>query len=106
VQVASGSAQLDPESRAWVEGLRARGAEHARALERLHDLLLRPAYSEAHGRRHLSPEIDGAELDDICRQAADDAVVAVTRKLDGYRGASRFTTWAYAVALVEGWTKL
>ena len=53
-----------------------------------------------------TPEIDGAELDDLCRQAADDAVVAVIGKLDGYRGASRFTTWAYAFAILEVSTKL
>ena len=83
VQIPSGSAQLDPESRAWIEGLRATGAEHARALERLHDLLLRAAYSEAQRRRHLYPEIDGAELDDLCRQAADDAVKESTRMATG-----------------------
>src|SRR5262245_43458865 len=88
--------RLDVESRAWVEGLRATGATGAATLERLHDLLLRAAYSEAHRRRHQYPEIGGAELDVVCREAAADAVVAVTRKLDGYRGASRFTTWAYA----------
>ena len=108
MQIASGSAprQLDLESRAWIEGLNATGAEHAAAIERLHELLLRATFAEARRRQHLYPEIDGAELDDICRQAADDAVVAVIGKLDGYRGASRFTTWAYGFAILEVSVKL
>jgi RNA polymerase sigma-70 factor (ECF subfamily) len=103
---ASMPGQLDLESRAWVDALGATGVEHARALERLHDFLLRAAYTEANRRQHLYPEIGGAELDDLCRQAADDAVVAVMAKLDGYRGASRFTTWAYAFAIFEVSVKL
>ena len=97
---------LDAESRSWVDGLNAAGHEHGRALERLHDLLLRAARAEAHRRGPLYPEIRGTELDDLCRQAADDAVVAVTAKLEGYRGASRFTTWAYSFAIFEISTKL
>ncbi len=98
--------ELDAESRSWLDGLRATGTEHARALERLHDLLLRAAHAEARRRGHFYPQIGGTELDDLCRQAADDAVVAVTAKLDGYRGASRFTTWAYAFAIFEISVKL
>ena len=98
--------ELDLESRTWMDGLRAAGPERDTALERLHDLLLRAAYSEANRRRHLYPEIAGAELDDVCRQAADDAVLAVATKLDGYRGASRFTTWAYGFAVFEVSVKL
>jgi len=98
--------ELDVESRAWIEQLQATDVERARALDRLHDLLLRAARAEAHRRRHRYPEIAGVELDDLCRQAADDAVVAVTAKLDGYRGASRFTTWAYAFAVFEVSVKL
>ncbi len=99
-------AALDAESRSWVDGLGATGREHGRALERLHDLLLRAARAEAHRRSPLYPEIRGTELDDLCRQAADDAVVAVTAKLESYRGASRFTTWAYSFAIFEISTKL
>ena len=50
---ASMPGQLDLESRAWVDALGATGVEHARALERLHDLLLRAAYTEANRRQHL-----------------------------------------------------
>src|SRR4029453_15322668 len=103
---ASMPGQLDLESRAWVDALGATGVEHARALERLHALLLRAPSTEGGPRQHLYPEIGGAELDDLCRQAADDAVFAVTRKLDGYRGGSRFTTWAYAFVIFEISVKL
>src|SRR5262245_56113801 len=101
-----GSEQLDRESRIWLEGLRTSGAGRDAALERLHDLLLRATRAEAARRRHLYPEIAGPELEDLCRQAAGDALVAVIRKLDGYRGASRFTTWAYGFAVFEVSVKL
>jgi RNA polymerase sigma-70 factor (ECF subfamily) len=39
-------------------------------------------------------------------QAAADALVAILRKLDTYRGASRFTTWAYKFALLEAAVKV
>lgn len=43
----------------------------------------------------------GDELQDVAIQSADDALVAVLDKLDGFQGASRFTTWAYKFALLE-----
>src|SRR5439155_793825 len=84
--------ELDAESRAWVDGLRATGTEHARALERLHDLLLRAAHAESRRRSHLYPQIRGTELDDLCRQAADDAlndaeIDVVAGQLQSTRGA-------------------
>lgn len=96
---------LDAESSAWLRGLRALGDEREGALERLHDLLLRAARREAQRRRDLVP-VGGVELDDICQQAADDALVAVMGKLDAYRGASRFTTWAYKFVLLDVSVKL
>jgi RNA polymerase sigma-70 factor, ECF subfamily len=50
--------------------------------------------------------VRGEELDDIAMQAANDALVAVLAKLDDFRGASRFTTWAYKFALLEAGVRL
>lgn len=85
--------RLDPDSQAWMDGLRCSGAERGQALTRLHDLLLRVARSEA-ARRSGSPRPVGLELDDLARRAAADAFRVITAELRGFRGESRFTTWA------------
>jgi RNA polymerase sigma-70 factor, ECF subfamily len=90
-----------PVERNWVGALKAEGAERHDALADLHDLLLRAARFEIGRRRGALARVRGEELDDLAVQAADDALVAVLAKLDTYRGASRFTTWAYKFALLE-----
>src|SRR5262249_19282013 len=57
-------------------------------------------------RRPTLPHLRGDDLDDIANQAADDALVSVLRRLDDFRGESRFTTWAYKFALLEAAVKL
>jgi RNA polymerase sigma-70 factor, ECF subfamily len=94
------------DSRAWLDALRAPGAERDEAIARLHELLLRAARFEVSRRRAALAHVRGEELDDIALQAADDALVAVLAKLDDYRGASRFTTWAYKFALLEAGVRL
>ena len=97
-------AQAD--SRAWLSALRSQGAERDEAVARLHELLLRAARFEASRRHSALSHVRGEELDDLALQAADDALVAVLAKLDDYRGASRFTTWAYKFALLEAGVRL
>ena len=97
---------MDYESEAWLAALRASGSEREAATARLHDLLLRAARFEASRRRDSLARVGAAELDDLAHQAADDALVAVLRKLDTFRGDSRFTTWAYKFALLEAGVKL
>ena len=80
----------------WVEDLT---AQRPGAVERLHALLLDAARFEV--RRRAAGHIVRDDLEDIAVQAADDALMAVLRKLDTFRGASRFTTWAYKFALLE-----
>ncbi len=97
---------LDPESREWLRGLRADGAERDEAVARLHALLVRAARFEVGRRKHTLPHLRGNELDDIAVVAADDALMSVLRRLDDFRGASRFTTWVYKFALLEAAVKL
>ena len=97
------SAPHDPESAQWLRELRGPGREAA--YERLHHMLLRVARGELR-RRGPRAGIDGPELDDLAHQAAADALVAVRRKLPGFRGESRFTTWAYKFVVFEVSTKL
>ena len=96
----------DPESRAWLERLRSSGAERQAAEADLHGLLLRAARYEIGRRRGALAHVRGEDLDDLAQQAADDAAVAVLSKLDDFRGASRFTTWAYKFALLEAGVRL
>jgi RNA polymerase sigma-70 factor (ECF subfamily) len=94
------------EADAWIASLRSDGAERDEAIARLHELLLRAARFELSRRRAALSYVRGEELEDIAMQAANDALVAVLAKLDDYRGASRFTTWAYKFALLEAGVKL
>jgi RNA polymerase sigma-70 factor, ECF subfamily len=85
----------------WLAPLRSSGEEHELAVVRLHALLLRAARFEAARRRPGLAGIGARELDDLTLQAADDALVAVLARLDTFRGASRFTTWAYKFAIYQ-----
>jgi RNA polymerase sigma-70 factor, ECF subfamily len=97
---------LDPESREWLRCLHADGAVKDDAVARLHALLLRAARFEVARRRPTLPHLRGNELDDIATEAADDALMSVLKRLDDFRGASRFTTWVYKFALLEAAVKL
>jgi RNA polymerase sigma-70 factor (ECF subfamily) len=96
---------LDPDSAIWVRALCGTDAEKETAQVRLHELLLRIAHKEVRRRSgHL--EIGGPELDDVAHQAAGDALVAITAKVEQFRGESRFTTWAYKFVILEVSTKI
>jgi RNA polymerase sigma-70 factor, ECF subfamily len=99
---------LSPAStnQAWLDALMPGADQRDQAIEALHELLLRAARYEVSRRRASLSHVRGEVLEDIAMQAADDALVAVLAKLDGFRGASRFTTWAYKFALLEAGVRL
>jgi len=92
---------LDRDSRIWIGRLRSVGPERDAALAELHALLLRASRFEVARRRASSPHLRGGDGEDLAQQSADDALVAILRKLGDFRGESRFTTWAYKFALYE-----
>src|SRR6478672_2977763 len=96
---------LDAESQEWLRSLRLEDTREE-AIARLHALLLRAARFEVARRRSALPHLRGNDLDDIATEAADDALMSVLRRLDDFRGASRFTTWAYKFALLEAAVRL
>jgi RNA polymerase sigma-70 factor (ECF subfamily) len=97
--------RLDEETAAWVRRLGAVGGERAAAERELHATLVRIALAEVR-RRAASTPVNGPELDDVAHQAAADAMVAILAKLGGFRGESRFTTWAYRFVILEVSAKL
>jgi RNA polymerase sigma-70 factor, ECF subfamily len=97
--------RMDDETRQWLVSLDGTSRSREEAVGRLHEMLLRVAYSELRRRRERHP-VTGPELDDLAHQAADDALVAITAKLAQFRGESRFTTWAYKFAVLEVSSKL
>jgi RNA polymerase sigma-70 factor (ECF subfamily) len=96
---------LDLESQEWLRSLRSEDTREG-AVANLHALLLRAARFEVARRRSTLPQLRSSELDDIANEAATDAAMSVLRRLDDFRGASRFTTWAYKFALLEAAAKL
>ncbi len=99
--VSLAAAGVAQDSQGWIERLQANRAERDAALVELHALLLRAARFEVNRRRASSAHLRGNDYDDLAQQSADDALVAILRKLGDFRGDSRFTTWAYKFALYE-----
>ena len=93
------------ESFDWVTGLTGSAADREEVIADLYALLLRGARFELARRRASLGHIGRSEEADLATQAADDALVAILAKLDTFRGASRFTTWAYKFVLLEAGVK-
>jgi RNA polymerase sigma factor (sigma-70 family) len=97
--------EIDRENRRWVRDLAAGGAAREMACRELYPLLLRMARSEARRRAPLL-QLDGPELEDIAHQAAADALMAISERLDRFRGEARFTTWANKFVIFNVTTKM
>ena len=82
----------------WVRELRAGGEEQAAALGALRAYLVRAARYGLHRRRGQLAH-NSFDLDQLAEDCAQDALLAILRRLTDFRGDSRFTTWAYKFAI-------
>ncbi|MEV6116008.1 sigma-70 family RNA polymerase sigma factor [Streptomyces sp. NPDC052109] len=82
-----------------------RGPQYEQACTQLYELLVRIAMNEVF-RRGPRYRIAGPELSDLAHQAAADALMGITRKIQEFRGDARFTTWAFRFVALEVSSKL
>jgi RNA polymerase sigma-70 factor (ECF subfamily) len=92
---------LDVESRSWVDRLVAAEPARGQAIAELHERLRREAAFHIRRRIRNRPDFPRSDIDDLAVQAADDALIALLRKLDDFRGDSQFLTWARRFAALE-----
>jgi RNA polymerase sigma-70 factor (ECF subfamily) len=92
---------LDAESRSWWVRLHGVGPVREHAIAELHERLRREASFHIRGRARWMSGFPRSDMDDLAVMAADDALLAVLRKLDDYRGESQFWTWARRFAQLE-----
>jgi RNA polymerase sigma-70 factor, ECF subfamily len=95
------ASRLDAESRAWWVRLHGGEPERDRAIVELHERLRREAWFHIRLRTRGKSEFPRSDVDDLAVQAASDALLAILRKLEDYRGDSQFWTWAKRFVQLE-----
>ncbi len=87
------------DTEAWLRDLRGEGRARDRAILDLRDYLLRAVLVYLTRHRADLRAFDFAELQQFAEDWAQLAVLQVLDKLDAFEGRSKFTTWAYRVAI-------
>jgi RNA polymerase sigma-70 factor (ECF subfamily) len=83
----------------WLQALRANGIEQEDALKDLRERLLhgmRGYLAEDRGYRSALASEEARQMVEDCAQ---EALLIIRKKIDTFRGESRFTTWATTVAI-------
>ncbi len=83
----------------WLSALQGTGARQQAAIEDLRDYLLRAVYLYLSRHRSDLSHFDHSEVEQLAEDYAQEAVMRILAKLDTFRGESKFTTWAYSVAI-------
>ncbi|WP_309132587.1 sigma-70 family RNA polymerase sigma factor [Brevibacterium sp.] len=85
----------------WFRHLGDQDPAGSAAQRTLHDMLVRATRTQVWRLRSQLPGAGPTDLEDLAQQAADDALLAVLRKLDTFEGRSRFSTWVYKFGVLH-----
>jgi RNA polymerase sigma-70 factor (ECF subfamily) len=99
VQTGTPAEMTDRSNPEWIAALVSVGDEQARALSDLRTYLLRAALFTLRRSLHYVGHHDSSTLAQIAEECTQEAMTALLRRLDDFRGESKFTTWAYAFAV-------
>ncbi len=88
-----GTADASRDNAAWLRALRSAGAEQAAGIRDLREGMLRVI------RGCLATRVADTDCESLAQDCAQEALLAALRHLDDFRGESRFTTWAYQIAI-------
>ena len=80
----------------WIQALRGDGEAQAGALRELRGILVRAARFAL--QRRLG-RVGSLDMDQLAKDCAQNALMAILDRLEDFRGDSRFTTWAYKFAI-------
>jgi RNA polymerase sigma-70 factor (ECF subfamily) len=83
----------------WLRALRANGPEQEDALKDLRERLVHGMRAYLAEDRGYSSARGSEEARHIVEDCAQEALLIIKRKIDTFRGESRFTTWATTIAI-------
>lgn len=93
---------MQRETALWLEDLHAEGEQQAKALDDLHEILMRILPKAL--SRWLEP--GDPHFDPLIEDIAQETLLRVLQHLDTFKGKSKFTTWVYTIAVRIGLSKL
>jgi RNA polymerase sigma-70 factor, ECF subfamily len=91
----------DGPNQVWPELFLPSGLAHDDAVRRLHGLMTKAAHHQVAIMASSLPVIGRVRVEEIVKQAANEATVAALGKLASFEGRSRFTTWAYKFGVLH-----
>ncbi len=84
----------------WLQALRGEGSpEQEEALKDLREMILRGLRAFLSQARGSYPSLRTENAEQLAQDCAQEALLTILKRLDTFRGDSRFTTWAHQVAI-------